>query len=86
MFPFSIYLHNPLCGTCVLAERMIRISEEVGPCMPVFKLNAHLATRLMKQWEIHSVPCLCVWDQGKLLQKITAIRSVDAVYRVIKID
>ncbi len=83
-FPFAVYVHNPLCGTCKLAERMIRIALEVGPCIPIFKNSILYSPQLMEAWTIHSVPCLCIVHEGKVIHKLTALRSVDTIYEAIK--
>jgi thioredoxin-like negative regulator of GroEL len=85
VFPYAVYFYSPLCGTCHLAERMLRIALEVGPCIPIFKININFSPQLMQQWNIQSVPCLCILQEGKLTNKISAIRSVDVVFEAIKV-
>jgi thioredoxin-like negative regulator of GroEL len=84
VFPYAVYFYSPLCGTCHLAERMIRIALEVGPCIPLFKININFSPTLMQSWNIQSVPSLCVFQEGKLKNKISALRSVDYIYETIK--
>jgi len=80
----AVYFFTPLCGTCKIGERMLEIAELTGISVPLYKLNINYAPRLREQWQIASVPCLTVVENGKPVQKEYAMKSVDHVYLMLK--
>jgi thioredoxin-like negative regulator of GroEL len=80
----AVYFFTPLCGTCKIGERMLEIAELTGISVPLYKLNINYAPRLREQWQISSVPCLAIVDDGELIQKEYAMQSVDHVYLMLK--
>ncbi|MCM3701755.1 thioredoxin family protein [Paenibacillus macerans] len=72
----ALFFFTALCGTCKLAEKMLDIALAAGPSIPVSKLNINYSPRLRDQWEISSVPCLIVLQDGQPMQKEYAMRSV----------
>lgn len=65
-----------LCGTCQLAEKMLEIVLASGPCIPVSKLNINYTPKLRERWQIASVPCLVVLQDGVPVRQEYAMRSV----------
>jgi thioredoxin-like negative regulator of GroEL len=81
---FALYFYTPLCGTCGIAEKMLTVIEAAVPTLPLYKCNINFAPELAREWEIESVPCLALIEEGKLTQKIYAMRSVPYLYEVLK--
>lgn len=77
----ALLFYTPLCGTCRLAERMLEIAEESGIQVPVKKININFAPVLRDEWQISSVPCLIVTENGIPVLKEYAIGSVVDVHR-----
>ncbi|WP_424767609.1 thioredoxin family protein [Paenibacillus sp. sgz302251] len=80
----AVFFYTPLCGTCKIGERMLEIAEVAGISVPLFKLNINFAPRLRDEWQIASVPCLVLLENGKPVQKEYAMKSVDHVYLMLK--
>ena len=81
---FSLYLYTPLCGTCQVASRMLSITLELFPEMKAGKMNMNYVQTLSEQYEIESVPCLLLFNKGKLTKKIYAFQSVPYLYGLLK--
>lgn len=80
----AVFFFTPLCGTCKLGERMLEIAEATGISAPLYKLNINYAPKLREQWQIASVPCLAVYENGALQIKEYAMQSVGHVYALLK--
>ncbi|WP_055109903.1 thioredoxin family protein [Paenibacillus ihumii] len=81
----ALYLYTPLCGTCILGETMLDIALQSGGTMPVSKLNINFAPRLRNDWQITSVPCLVILEQGRPVAKEYALRSVVDVHQWLRV-
>ncbi|MEF2966398.1 thioredoxin family protein [Paenibacillus sp. M1] len=80
----ALLFHTPFCGTCRLAERMLEIAEEAGPTIPATKLNINFAPKLRDAWQISSVPCLVVLENGVPVLKEYAMGSVVDLYQWLR--
>lgn len=80
----AVFFFTPLCGTCKIGERMLEIAEITGVSVHLYKLNINYAPRLRDQWQIASVPCLVLLENGEPIQKEYAMKSVDHVYLMLK--
>ncbi|PAD38710.1 hypothetical protein CHH53_09590 [Terribacillus sp. 7520-G] len=69
-------MHTPFCGTCQLAEKMLLTVETLTGQEYYHKLNASLFPVFMQEYRIESVPCLIVFEQGEVQEKIYAFHSV----------
>jgi thioredoxin-like negative regulator of GroEL len=72
----AIFIFTPFCGTCRLAERMLQIIAAMRPSTRLWKLDANFAPHWLKSWEIESVPCLVVIEDGKPIAKRYRMESV----------
>ncbi|WP_141432514.1 thioredoxin family protein [Bacillus sp. 03113] len=79
-----IYLYTPLCGTCKLAEKMLVVTNEILPDVTKGKININYMSKWAESWRIESVPCLLIFKEGSLADKIYAFRSVP--YLIDKIN
>lgn len=80
---FSLYVYTPICGTCQVASKMLTISLELLPQLVAGKMNINFFPNIAKQYEIESVPCLLVFKEGQLLNKVYAFQSVPYVYGLL---
>lgn len=80
----AIFFYTSLCGTCKLGERMLEIIDMMDNHIPIRKININYAPILRDSWQITSVPCLVVLENGKPEQFVYAMRSVDYLYTFIK--
>ena len=81
---FCLYVYTPMCGTCQVASKILTVSLELVPQLLVGKMNINFFPDMARQYEIESVPCLLIFEQGKLLNKIYAFQSVPYIYSLLK--
>jgi thioredoxin 1 len=79
-----IYFYTTMCGTCQVASKMLRVVEELLPEMCIGMNNVNYSEQLAHALEIESVPCLIVFQGGKMIEKVYAFRSVEHVYMTCK--
>jgi thioredoxin 1 len=70
------YLYTPMCGTCVVASKMMNVISVMKPDIPIGKADLNYIEDLAIDYQIESVPCLLISKQGVLQEKIYAFRSV----------
>lgn len=80
----GILFFTPLCGTCMVGERMLEIAEATGVSTPIYKININYAPKLRDQWQIASVPCLVVLEGGVPVRKEYAMQSVQHLYALLR--
>lgn len=79
-----LYLYTPLCGTCQLAGKMLSVVTELLPHIEMGKADLNYLPYFAELWEIESVPCLIVFKDGQLVEKIYAFHSVPYLAEKIK--
>lgn len=77
------YLYTPMCGTCMVASKMMQVINELVP-NPVGQANINYLENLAMEHEIESVPCLLIAKQGRVYKKIYAFQSVPFLLETIK--
>ena len=80
----AFYLYTPMCGTCVVASKMMDIVEQLLPNVAMGKANLNYTEQLAYDLQIESVPCLLVTRAGKVVEKIYAFQSVPYLYEILK--
>ena len=75
----AFYLYTPLCGTCQVAGRMMEVVDELAKDIPIGKANLNYMEDLAVDYEIESVPCLLISENGEIREKIYAFQSVPNV-------
>ncbi|MGO4271791.1 thioredoxin family protein [Paenibacillus sp. TAF58] len=78
---FAVFLYTPLCGTCKVTERMLDIILTMQPSLPIVKSNINFLPQITRKWQISSVPCIVILEQGKEKEYMYRMRSVDELYR-----
>lgn len=79
--PFALFLYTPFCGTCKVTERMLDIILTMQPSLPLVKSNINFLRQMTREWQISSVPCIVILEQGKEKQFMYRMQSVDELYR-----
>ena len=77
------YLYTPMCGTCMVASKMMLVINELVP-NPVGQANINYLENLAMEYEIESVPCLLITKKGHVYKKIYAFQSVPFLLETIK--
>ncbi|KMY51715.1 thioredoxin family protein [Peribacillus loiseleuriae] len=79
-----LYLYTPMCGTCQVASKMLSVALELFPNLTSGKMNVNFIPSIAMQYKIESVPCLLLFKEGQLIEKIYAFQSVPHLYMLLK--
>lgn len=79
----AFYLYTPMCGTCQVASRMMDVTEQAIEQVSMGKANLNYMEQLAYDFEIESVPCLLITQNGELVEKIYAFQSVPHLFEKI---
>jgi thiol-disulfide isomerase/thioredoxin len=82
--PFAVFMYTPFCGTCKLTERMLGIILTMEPDLPIYKCNVNFLPKVIRDWQITSVPCIVIIEVGKDKKMFYSMKSVDDLYRELK--
>ena len=83
----AYYLYAPMCGTCQVASRMLDVVEELLPNVQIGQANLNYVEKIAIDYEIESVPCLLIAENGEIRDKIYAFHSVPYLFnRLGKIE
>ncbi|EGA90483.1 thioredoxin [Planococcus donghaensis MPA1U2] len=80
----AYYLYTPMCGTCQVASKMLSVITELLPDLPMGKANLNYVQEIADLYEVESVPCLLITEDGKLKEKVYAFHSVPYLYNKLK--
>lgn len=80
----AFFIYTPMCGTCDVAERILKVIEKLLPDLPIGMANINYLEDLAYDLKIESVPCLLVSNNGQLQEKIYAFQSVPYLYEILK--
>ncbi|MFC7322197.1 thioredoxin family protein [Halobacillus campisalis] len=79
-----IYIYSPFCATCHLAHTMLETIEHTMEGQMFWELNASLHPKFMQNYQIKSVPCLLITNNGEIKEKIYAFHSVPYMYDKVR--
>ncbi|MCM3388135.1 thioredoxin family protein [Ureibacillus chungkukjangi] len=79
----AFYLYTPMCGTCAVASKMMDVIENLLPDLPLGKANINFLENLAMDYQIESVPCLLISENGNV-EKLYAFQSVPFLYDKLK--
>jgi thioredoxin 1 len=72
----AFYLYTPMCGTCMVAGRMVDITEKMFPQIHFIKADLNYIPSVADHYSVESVPCMLLFKEGFLIDKIYAFQSV----------
>ncbi|MDN7243566.1 thioredoxin family protein [Planococcus sp. N028] len=81
----AFYLYTPMCGTCQVASKMLDIIRELLPDLNIGKANLNFVQEIAALYEVESVPCLILTENGVVKEKIYAFHSVPFLYEKLKV-
>ncbi|MDS9472750.1 thioredoxin family protein [Sporosarcina pasteurii] len=70
------YLYTPICGTCMVASKMMEVIHAMRKSIPMGKADLNYIEDLAVDYQIESVPCLLIAEDGVIKEKIYAFQSV----------
>lgn len=80
----AYYLYTPMCGTCQVASKMLSVVEELVEDIPIGQANLNFEITMANDYQVESVPCLLIFEQGKIREKIYAFHSVPYLYEKLR--
>ncbi|WP_445491842.1 thioredoxin family protein [Niallia sp. 03133] len=80
---FMLYLYTPLCGTCAIASKMLNVVQAMLKHQKFAKIDLNYAPQLAEKYEVESVPCLLIFKERELKEKIYAFHSVPYLVDII---
>lgn len=80
----AFYLYTPLCGTCQMASKMLEVITELLPDLNLGKADVNYIPKLAETFFIESVPCLIIFSDHKIKDKIYAFQNVPYLYEKLK--
>lgn len=81
----AFYLYTPMCGTCQVASKMLNVVTELMPDLTIGKANLNYVQEIAALYEVESVPCLIITENGLVKEKIYAFQSVPYLYEKLKV-
>ncbi|MDP4086352.1 MAG: thioredoxin family protein [Bacillota bacterium] len=79
-----VYFYTPLCGTCQIASKMLRVVEHLTK-LQIGMINANFAPDIARHFKIESVPCLLFLENGEKVDEIYAFHSVPYLLEKMKV-
>lgn len=79
-----IYFYTPMCGTCQVAGKMLTVVEQLLPDVLSGKADLNYLPAMAERFEIESVPCLIIVNEGRVQDKVYAFQSVPYLYEKLK--
>ncbi len=70
------YLYTPICGTCQVASKMMNVIDVMKENLPIGKADLNYLEDVAIDYQIESVPCLLIAEQGEVKEKIYAFQSI----------
>ncbi|MCU9612848.1 thioredoxin family protein [Caldibacillus lycopersici] len=80
----ALYLFTPMCGTCQVASKMLSVVEEILPKFEFGKADLNYLPEIAEEFLVESVPCLLIYEDKKVKEKIYAFQSVLYLYEKLK--
>ncbi|WP_227397173.1 thioredoxin family protein [Jeotgalibacillus aurantiacus] len=80
----AMYLYTPMCGTCKLAGKMLEVTAAAVKEPVIGKADLNYVESLAEKYEIESVPCLLLFKDGRLQEKIYKFESVPTLFEAFQ--
>jgi thioredoxin 1 len=82
--PVLVDFWAPWCGPCKMLSPIIEeISSEYNGKAKVFKVNSDENAELSKRFQITSIPCLILFKNGEVFQRIVGFRAKSDIKKII---
>jgi hypothetical protein len=63
---------------------MLAVVEELVPELPLGKADLNFIPEIAETFFVESVPCLLIYDNKKIIEKLYAFQSVPNIYEKLK--
>lgn len=79
-----LYIYAPMCGTCAVAEKMLKVVEAVDPEIQIEKRDANYIPNELEAYQVMSVPALLKLENGEVRDRLYAFQNVQHVLSFVK--
>lgn len=79
---FAVFVYTPMCGTCKLGFQMLHVIMTMNPEQRIYQCNIQFMKQLQNTFCIESVPCLLLFENGKMINRVYALHSVIHLYEL----
>ncbi|HLR54293.1 MAG TPA: thioredoxin family protein [Pseudogracilibacillus sp.] len=78
-----VFIYSRFCGTCHVARSFLDKIEQVHNEEIFNELNASFATSFLQDYQIESVPCLLIMQQGEVKERVYTFYSIGNIYHYL---
>lgn len=80
---YLLYIHTPFCGTCQVARQFLETIENTLQQDIFYEMNALYEEQFMQENKVESVPCLFIYEDGEIKEKVYTFYSIQNIYRYL---
>lgn len=77
---YLLYIYTPFCGTCHVARQFLEMIEDTLQEQVFYEMNAMYEADFMQRYKVKNVPCLFIYRDGKVKEKIYTFYSIQNIY------
>ena len=77
---YLLYIYTPFCGTCHVARQFLEIIEDTLRQDVFYEMNAMYEEQFMQENKVESVPCLFIYRNGEIKEKVYTFYSIQNIY------
>lgn len=83
--PVLVDFYADWCGPCQMMSPLLeQVSSQMKQQLRVVKINTEKYPQLASQHQIHALPTLVLFKQGKSVERIEGVMPVDALIQRLK--
>jgi thioredoxin-like negative regulator of GroEL len=82
--PTIVLAYTTMCGTCESAKRMLSIVSETKKDLSFCQINVNLHPKMIRQYDLTSVPGFLVYQNGVVIDQFYAFHSVTYLFERFK--
>jgi len=80
---YLLYIYTPFCGACHVARQFLEHIERTLQRDVFYEMNAMYEEKFMQTYKVKSVPCLFIYKNGELKEKIYAFYSIQHIFSYV---
>lgn len=77
---YLLYIYTPFCGTCHVARQFLEMIEDTLQREIFYEMNAMYEETFMQTYKVENVPCLLIFRDGEIKEKIYTFYSIQNIY------
>lgn len=80
---YLLYIYTPFCGTCHVARQFLEHIENTLQQAIFYEMNAMYEEEFMQENKVKSVPCLFIYRDGEIKERIYTFYSIQNIYNYL---